>query len=182
MTAPTHNTESIERELAALGEAPPSDEELALLAGELDEHDDHDEIATVARLAELAEPLAFDELSPLETHRGWRNVEQRLAAAHVPGQANAQPHASEQSGSHGASPRQGRWLFAAIGLAAAAALVLIVVNPSNPEQPELDAKAVAELGEQARASLKALDNGTSDTQRAEQLAAKYQQRLEEQGG
>lgn len=181
MTAPTHNTESIERELAALGEAPPSAEELALLAGELD---DDDEIATVARLAELAEPLAFDELSPLETHRGWRNVEQRLAAGQAFGEAHAdaEPHASEQPGSHGASPRQGRWLLAAIGLAAAAALVLIVVNPSNPEQPELDAKAVAELGEQARATLKALDNGTSDTQRAEQLAAKYQQRLEEQGG
>lgn len=180
MTAPTHNTESIERELAALGEAPPSDEELALLAGELDDDDD---IATFARLAELAEPLAFDELSPLETHRGWRNVEQRLAAAaHTPDSAGAQSQTSEQSASHGASPRQGRWLFAAIGLAAAAALVLIVVNPSDPEQPELDAKAVAEIGEQARASLKALDNGTSDTQRAEQLAAKYQQRLEEQGG
>ena len=184
MTAPTHNTESIERELAALGEAPPSAEELALLAGELE---DHDEIATVARLAELAEPLAFDELSPLETHRGWRNVEQRLARVQAPEQATQQ-QASEQSSPSGpsrggSSPRpHGRWLLAAVGLAAAAALVLIVVNPSTPEQPELDAEAVAELGEQARATLKALDNGASDTQRAEQLAAEYQQRLEEQGG
>jgi hypothetical protein len=180
MTAPTHNTETIERELAALGEAPPSAEELALLAEDSFDHVDLDhEVATVARLAELAEPLAFDDLSQLETHRGWRNVEQRLARAQPDGRATT-PVSEHPSGSSGGGPR--RWLFAAIGLAAAAALVLIVVNPSTPEQPELDAEAVAKLGEQARATLKLLNNGASDTQRAEQLAAEYQQRLEEQGG
>lgn len=181
MTAPTHTTETIERELAALGEAPPSAEELALLASDGDP-DELDDIAHVARLTELAEPLAFDELSQLETHRAWRNLEQRLAGG-------AQSTAAEQSAEHareqqpsptGGGPR--RWLLAAAGLAAAAALVLIVVRPPGPGQSDLDPEAVAKLGEQARASLQALEDGASDTQRAEQLAAQYQQRLEEQGG
>lgn len=177
MTAPTHTTEAIERELAALGEAPPSAEELALLAG--DDHSDDrvdevSEIASVARLCELAEPLAFDDLSQLAIHRGWRNVEQRLASSGRSHAADSGPSPS------GGGPR--RWLFAAIGLAAAAALVLIIVQPSTPEQPEIDAEAVAKLGEQVRATFKTLDDGASDTQRAEQLAAEYQQRLEEQGG
>ena len=181
MTEPTHTTETIERELAALGEAPPSAEELALLASDDDDDlDALDDLATVARLSELAEPLAFDDLSQLETHRGWRNVEQRLARPE-PARAT-EPAANDSASEHpgGGGPR--RWLFAAVGLAAAAALVLIVVRPSAPEQPELDAETVAELGEQARATLKILDDGASDTQRAEQLAAEYQQRLEEQGG
>ncbi|HLT35318.1 MAG TPA: hypothetical protein VK034_03510 [Enhygromyxa sp.] len=182
MTAPTPNSETIERELAALGEAPPSAEELALLESgglhRLDHLDHAAEIAGVARLAELAEPLAFEDLSELETHRGWRTVEQRLtrpgSAADVdPG--DARPSDSSPSGG---GPR--RWLFAALGLAAAAAIVLIIVRPSASEP--LDPEQVAELGEQARASLQILEDGASDTQRAEQLAAEYQQRLEEQGG
>lgn len=179
MTEPTHTTETIERELAALGEAPPSAEELALLARDDDDLDALDDIATVARLSEQAEPLAFEDLSQLETHRGWRNVEQRLAGSQA-ARANEPAANDNHPTPSGGGPR--RWLFAAVGLAAAAALVLIIVRPSTPEQPELDAEAVAELGKQARATLKILDDGASDTQRAEQLAAEYQQRLEEQGG
>lgn len=167
MTAPTSQPETLERELAALGEAPPSAEELALL-------EDDVEIASVARLVDLAEPFAFDNLSQLETHRGWRTVEQRLARAKS---APAAAHPSETS-PVGGGPR--RWLFAAIGLAAAAAIALIILRPTTPNS--LDPKAVAKMGEQARATLRTLSHGTSDTQRAETLAAEYQQRLAEQGG
>lgn len=173
MTAPTPNSETIERELAALGEAPPSAEELALLAsGDLDHVSD---VATMARLAELSEPLAFDDLSELETHRGWRNVEQRLGSSEPAREVDEPP---TQTSPIGGGPR--RWLFAAIGLAAAAAITVIIVRPSSPEP--VDPEQVVQLGEQARATLKTLENGASDTQRAEQLAAEYQQRLEEQGG
>ena len=170
MSASKHsNTAAIERELAELGEAPASAEELAMF----DTLEQDPEVASVARLAELAEPCAFDDLSELELHRAWRSVERRGAKA----PAEAAPHPS------GGGPR--RWLFAAIGLAAAAAILLIVTRPTDDEQlaqTQADAEAVAELGEQARASLKLLDDGASDTQRAEQLAAEYQARLEEQDG
>jgi hypothetical protein len=177
MTAPTHPSE-IERELAALGEAPPSAEELALLAsGELD---DDAEIASVARLAEIAEPIAFAQLSELETHRAWRTVEQRLArsTASDAEQLDARPSEQRPLGPRLAGGPK-RWLLAAVGLAAAAAIVVIIV-PRSP--PELDPEQVAKMGEQARATLRTLQHGASDTERAEQLAAEYQQRLEEQGG
>jgi hypothetical protein len=192
MTAPTPHTETIERELAALGEAPPSAEELALLeAGELDEIVDHAELASVARLVGLAEPINFDDLSELETHRGWRTVEQRLARARRVDDLADEPLADEPGLADepdndprtdeprpvGGGPQ--RWLFAAIGLAAAAAIAVIILRPS---QPGLDPEQVVKMGEQARATLRVLQHGASDTQRAEQLAAEYQQRLEEQGG
>jgi hypothetical protein len=174
MTAPSHTTETIERELAALGEAPPSAEELALL-GESGEFD-HVDVETVSRLAELAAPITFNDLSELEAHRGWRTVEQRLARPVAARPAESTPEPSHSRG----GPQ--RWLFAAVGIAAAAALVLIVIWP-EPEQivasNQLDPKQVAELGVQARATLATLDDGASDTQRAEQSAAAYQSRLEE---
>ena len=193
MTAPSPNPETIERELAELGEAPPSADELAMLAGlgelgELDDLDDPD-LAAFARLQALADPIAFDDLSQLETHRGWRVVEQRLDPAHEREAAptSARPADDKHTGG---GPR--RWLFAAVGVAAAAALALIVVGPGSGSNPTPDARtaqidpaAAAELGEQARttlAALAALDGGLSDTERAEQLAREYQQRLEEQGG
>lgn len=179
MSAPSHTTDTIERELAALGEAPPSAEELGLL----DRLGDHEDIASVARLAELAEPLAFEDLSELELHRSWREVEQR----------QQQSRGSAQPATAGAGPGPRRWLLAAAGLAAAAAVVLLVVRPlANDEGggtgrdggggPDGDAQQVAKLGEHARATLRALDDGVSDTQRAEQIAAEYQRQLEEQGG
>jgi hypothetical protein len=173
MSAPSHTTDTIERELAALGEAPPSAEELGLL----DRLGDHEDIASVARLAELAEPLAFEDLSELELHRSWREVEQR----------QQQSRGSAQPATTGAGPGPRRWLLAAAGLAAVAAVVLLVVRPlANDEGGgtgrDGDAQQVAKLGEHARATLRALDDGVSDTQRAEQIAAEYQRQLEEQGG
>ncbi len=193
MSASSHTTE-IERELAGLGEAPPSAAELALLAqldaDGTDGADEVDDVVVVARLTELAEPFAFEDLSELETHRSWRTVEQRLARTDAnAGDIEAGTEPQTEPSEHrrptpsGGGPR--RWLFAAIGVAAAAAIVLIVVRPPTNEtvaETRVDAEAVAELGEQARASLKVLDNGTSDTQRAEQLAAEYQARLAKEGG
>src|SRR5690606_21359492 len=107
MTAPSHTSETIARELAALGEAPPSAEELAMLA-ELEAHDEPEAIASVVRLPELAEPLSFDDLSELETHRGWRNVEQRLARVASEPEPREQPRPTPGGG----GPR--RWLYAAV--------------------------------------------------------------------
>jgi hypothetical protein len=182
MSAPSHTTET-ERELEALGEAPLSAEELALLAEAGDLADsDLAEVASVARLAELAEPFVCEDLSDLELHRSWRAVEQRSA------QAKPQTEVQTQAKPAGGGPR--RWLLAAPALIMAAALVLVVLQPFSGEQTagrgdadaKPDAERVAQLGEQARATLRTLDDGVSDTQRAERIAAEYQRQLEEQGG
>lgn len=192
MSESSPTTEMIERELATLGEARPSAEELDLI-GHAD-HVDHvghaDHVANVARLAELAEPIAFDDLSELETHRSWRSVELRLAQRpNTPGPGPGRARVEDE---HDASTPTGggpqRWLLTAVGIAAAAAVLLIVLRPF--EQPKIaeaepakpDAELVAQLGERARVALNALDDGTSDTQRAEQLAADYRRQLEEQDG
>jgi len=174
MSAPSPTTETereTERELAALGEAPPSAEELALLAEAGDLTSDLADVASVARLASLAEPFACDDLSDLELHRAWRAVEQRSSAQAKPA---------------GGGPR--RWLLAAAGLAAAAAVVIVVLQPFPREQTagrddaQPDAERVAKVGSQARATLRTLDDGVSDSQRAERMAAEYQRQLEEHGG
>ena len=80
MSEASHDTEQIELtrdELAALGEAAPSEAEQLLLRGDgLDAPEAHADpsVASVARLAELAAPLEFEDLSELELHRGWRGM------------------------------------------------------------------------------------------------------------
>jgi hypothetical protein len=175
MSHPNHQSETIERELTALGEAPANAEELAAVGLEIDEQP---ELAVVARLTELAEPLGFDDLSELELHRAWRKVEQVVEAGPEPGDAQREP-----AGPAGAGPR--RWLYAAFGLAAAAALLLLVVRPFGARsitELEPDAEAVLQLGDQVRATLRALEDGVDDTQRAELRLLEYQGRLEELGG
>jgi hypothetical protein len=182
MTAPSQTSETIERELAALGEAPASAEELAMLR-EPGELDSLHPVASVARLAEVAEPIEINDLSELELHRGWRNVELRLARSSEARQSTPSDRSAPAPAPSGGGPR--RWLFAAIGVAAAAAILVIVLRPADAPtvaKTKIDAESVSELGDQARASLKVLDDGITDTQRAEQLAAEYQARLEEQGG
>lgn len=165
--------DAIARELAELGEEPVSAEELALIeAGMLEQQP---AVETVARLSELAEPYAFDELSELETHRAWREFEQRVEQ-----DQDAEPavvHASEPAGP--ASPR--RWLFALAGLAAAAAVALVVL-PGEKQSDTLSAEDVAKQGESVRVALDALDDGRSDSVRARERASAYQQRLEEREG
>ena len=166
--------DAIARELAELGEEPASAEELALIeAGTLEQQP---AVASMARLSELAEPYAFDELSELETHRAWRKLEQRVEQ-----DQEAEPRVvSEPEPAAGpASPR--RWLFALAGLAAAAAVALIVV-PGEGEGGTLSAEDVAKQGESVRVALDALDDGRSDSTRARERASAYQQRLEEREG
>ena len=183
MSEASHDTEQIELtrdELAALGEAAPSEAEQLLLRGDgLDAPEAHADpsVASVARLAELAAPLKFEDLSELELHRGWRGIEERLPGA-----------AAHPAPSTGGGVRS--WLFAAVGIAAAAAVLLVVLRPGKDTQqaqapsPE-QVTELAELGEQARAALRVLDDDQTDTERATQLAAAYQRRLaqlEEQDG
>lgn len=181
MSEATSNTEQRERlerelgdQLVTLGEAPPSEAELVLLRGLADDSDPdtnptsstNPDIASVARLAELAEPIAFEDLSELELHRAWRGVEQRLPGA-------------------GASARIKPWLFAAVGVAAAAAVLLIVVQSGRHSEDSRQAQTLSDkqlaelaaLGDQARAALRLLDDGQSDTERAANLADTYQLRL-----
>ncbi|PRQ06634.1 hypothetical protein [Enhygromyxa salina] len=169
MSEATSNPDAaqIMHELATLGEPPPSAAELAH-----DSLDDDPEVASVARLAELAEPLEVRDLSELELHRAWRGVEQRLPGA---------------SASPAPEPSRGAklpWLIIAVGVAAAAAVVLIVLPPGEDSQrrAKVQTEQVTELGDQARTALRVLDDGQTDTERATQLAATYQRRLEEQGG
>lgn len=186
MSRTSHSTEDIERELAELGEAPPSDDELAWVhePSELAKEAQVD-VATTLRLVELSEPLDMPGLSELETRRVWQTIEQR--------RAKPKPDASTQ---HPAGGGARRWLFAAVGLAAAAALIVIVISPDDatlvaPRDGDAgpSAEQVAELGDKVRASLAALDDGKSDTARATELAADYERRLaasqterEERGG
>jgi hypothetical protein len=195
MSEATSNTEQRERlerelgdQLVTLGEAPPSEAELVLLRGLADDSDPdtnptsstNPDIASVARLAELAEPIAFEDLSELELHRAWRGVEQRLPGARASARIKIKP-----------------WLFAAVGVAAAAAVLLIVVQSGRHSEDSRQAQTLSDkqlaelaaLGDQARTALRLLDDGQSDTERAANLADTYKLRLtqqpirkEEQGG
>ena len=169
-TSPEQRERELElrRELEALGEPPPSDDELALFERDLE---DDPEIATVSRLVELsAASESTEPLSELELHRAWRNVEQRTVSK----------PAVERSvvGSR-------RWLIVAVGLAAAAGVLFIVIGPERDATLDANAKGpsreqVAEMSEQVHATLQALDDGKSDSERAAELAADYQRRLKRQ--
>ena len=122
----------------------------------------------MSRLVELSAASSPTEpLSELELHRGWRNVEQRAAGK------------SPVVSSPAIGSRR-RWVVAAVGLAAAAGVLFIVIGPQR--DATLDAEPpsreqVAEMGEQVHATLQALDDGKSDSERAAELAAEYQRRL-----
>lgn len=157
---------ALRRELESLGEPPLGEAELALVLER--RFDDDPEVATVSRLVELASASAPSEgLSELELHRGWRTVEQRVARPAVV-----------------RAPAVGRRrLSVAVGgLAAAAAVLLIVIGPGKDDGEATHAQAptaqqVAAIGEQVHASLRALDDGKTDSERAVELAADYQRRL-----
>ena len=188
MSEPDNSAKQIQRELAALGEDAPSEAELALADEEAGAALERaPELARVARLIELAEPHEFDDLSELETHRGWRSVEQRLAAS-VVGE-DSRTGAAVPAGTPSSAGGARRWLLAAIGLAAAAAVLVVVVSTSG-HQDELaqrdeqapSATKLSEMADQARAALQALDDGKSDSERAAELARQYTQRMQGAGG
>ncbi len=160
-------SEAIARELEALGEEPLSADELAMLAA--DALDEEPAVASTARLIELSQPYAAPELTELGAERVWRTIEGRRAPQ---ARALARPAPSR------------RWVpWVAVSLAIAAALVLVVVIPSDDddsgERNDPSNEQVAVIGDQARSALRALDDGLSDTARAERLSADYQRRLEE---
>jgi hypothetical protein len=74
-------------------------------------------------------------------------------------------------------------LFAAVGgLAAAAAVLFVVFGPERDGARHATVEApsseqVAKMGEQVRATLRVLDDGKSDSERAAERAAEYEQRL-----
>jgi hypothetical protein len=120
-------------------------------------------VAITARLMDLSRPYESADLSELDKRRVWRNVEQRRAtqrpAIEVP--------------SRSWTP----WIGVALALAAAAVvLVLLPGDETSPIGPS--ATEVAEVGDQARSALRALDDGLTDTARAEQMTRDYQRRLE----
>jgi hypothetical protein len=167
MTESLHTSETIARELEALGEEPLSADELAMLAGAEDRYSSHGPsgpdwepaVASTARLIELSRPLEPVSLSELDHQRVWRTIEQR------------------RSGDR-ASRRWAPWI--AVGLAVAAAAVMLVLLPGDDRDTPTGPSAaeVAEVGDQARSALRALDDGLGDTARAERLDADYRRRLE----
>jgi hypothetical protein len=172
--SPEQRELELRHELELLGEQPPSPAELALALEQDAEHDS--EIATVSRLVELSETERFAPLSELDLHRGWRNVEQRAV-----GEASVEPVGMARRGPTGGGAR--RWVFAAVGgLAAAAAVLFVVLGPERDTARQATAEPpsseqVAETGDQVRATLRALDDGKSDSERAAERAAEYQRRL-----
>ncbi|MFV8749579.1 hypothetical protein ACNOYE_03385 [Nannocystaceae bacterium ST9] len=163
MTEPLSQSEAIARELEALGEAPLSADELAMLAMQAGALlDDQPAVASTARLIELSQASEPIELSELGKQRAWRTFEQRRAPAPAP------------------AGRPTRWApWVAVSLAIAAAALIVVLVPGGDESAGgLDAQQVAEVGEQARSALRLLDDGLSDTARAERQSAEYRRRLE----
>ncbi len=163
MTDSLSQSDLIERELAALGEEPLQDDELAMLAGEAQALDGEPAVASTARLFELAQPYDHAdhaELSELAKQRIWRTVDSRPRPSGV--------------------GRRGREVgLVAVVLALAAALVLVVVDLDDERSPpEPRDREVAALADQTRSALRALDDGLGDTARAERLTSEYQQRLE----
>jgi hypothetical protein len=160
MTNHEPHAAAIARELEALGEDPPSAEELAMLAAAA--LDDEPDVARTTRLIELAQvDTAHDEpLGELGKQRVWRAVESRRAI--------------------GRARLSGRWV--AVGLAIAAALAVLVLVPGRDEsrEPGPSAAEVGEVGDQARLALQALDDGLDDTARLEQLRGRYAERMEAQ--
>jgi hypothetical protein len=165
MTEPRNPSDDIiARELEALGEEPLDAEELAMLAaGGLD---DEPAVASTARLIELSLPREEPaNLSELDRQRVWRTIEQRRGSTR-----------------EAASPRPTRvapWLALSLAVAAAAVMMIVLLPGDDERSPTGPSAAeVAEVGEQARSALRALDDGLGDTARAERLTADYQRRLE----
>jgi hypothetical protein len=161
MTEPLTPTETIARELEALGEEPLGADELAMLAGEA--IDDEPAVASTARLIELSQPFEAPPLSELDRQRVWRTIEQRRGTA---------------TGGDAASRRWAPWIGVALAIAAAAVMLVLLPGDDETSASGPSAAEVAEVGEQARSALRALDDGLGDTARAERLSADYQRRLE----
>jgi hypothetical protein len=161
--------ELIAAELAALGEDPADDEELAFASTPAAAPGDLRTVATLVELAAWAAPAAG--LSPLERHRIWQRVAKRIApAAHGEGHGE---HEHEPAANGGGSPWRG--VLASLALVAGVALLLHVDVPPPPS-PE-DRAALESMGEATRAVLEATVPGQQDGARARALADGYAERF-----
>lgn len=159
--------ELIAAELAALGEDPADDEELAFAATPAAAPNDLRTVATLVELAAWAAPAG--DLLPLERHRVWQQVAKRIAPApHGEGHGEHEPAANG-----GGSPWRG--VLASLALVAGVALLLHVDVPPPPS-PE-DRAALESMGEATRAVLEATVPGQQDGARAQALADGYAERF-----
>lgn len=175
-------------ELAALGEDPADEDELALAFAP----DDAPDVRTVATLVELSSWAAPAEgLSPLERHRVWQRIASHMPPASTgrqahgvvpptgglvawPGSTVGQAHEPAANGGGGGSPWRG--VLASLALVAGVAMVLRVDVPPPPSAE--DRAALVETGEALRAALEATVPGEQDGARARALADGYAERLE----
>lgn len=156
----------IARELAALGEPPPSASELDGASKPGDEEVDADVATTRALFAVAAAHTgAAEGLTPFETRRVWKRLAGRVAS-------------SSTERAVGGGHDTGRRVFAALAMAAAVVLFTrLAIVGQVPSAPGDEGNAVAEaLGAQARAGLDVL-GGEVDGARARALADDYATRL-----
>ncbi len=162
MNHPTNDEQAIARELAALGEAPPTADELLLARSgnapaELD-------VRNVGALFGIAYPPAHvdGELLELQRRRVWKTVVERGAPL-----LKAAP-----------APTPERWWRVVVGAVAVAAGVLLVPRLAPPT--ELPSEAAREdlqaTGQSARAAVETLP-GPVGSERAQAMAQEYAQRL-----
>jgi hypothetical protein len=169
--------EQIRAELAALGEAPADDDELAFAsaAGSASAALPPADVRTVATLVELSawvSPAASEGLLPLAGHRVWQRVAARVAVA---------PRADEDVEAPAANGASGwRGVLASLALVAGVALVLRV-DVAPPPSDE-DRAALASMGQATRAALEATVPGEQDGARARALAQGYAERLAAERG
>jgi anti-sigma-K factor RskA len=159
---PDDSASKVERELAALGEAPLAPEEEVLLARS--DGETHEEARTIAALVELSTAPPEEELSQLDRFRIWRKVEASRPAA---GALEDEAHPTSLP----------RWRSVVAGLAVAAGVALWVRGQPVERTRASDSPSVKALAEEARRGFAAL-GGTSGTKRARTLARTYARRLE----
>lgn len=163
MTRP--HDELIAAELAALGEDPADDEELALASTPAAAPDDVRTVATLMELSAWAAPT--EGLLPLERHRVWQKIARRMPPASTGG------HEHEPAANGGGSPWRG--VLASLALVAGVALLLHVDVPPPPS-PE-DRAALESMGQATRAALELTVPGQQDGARARALADGYAERF-----
>jgi len=167
---PPPDAERIAAELAALGEAPADDDELAFVSAsalgrQLELPPDPD-VRTVATLVELSawEPPP-QGLSELELHRAWRAITPRMS----PPATVVDPEGPAANGVPG-------WRGMVAGLALVAGVVMLPRFDAPPAPTEEQRAATQSVGEVAREVLDTLP-GEQDATRARHLAEGYAERL-----
>jgi hypothetical protein len=163
----------IAAELAALGEDPADDDELAL-AAEARGVDESEAVRTVATLVALSTWAPPAKAQALDRQRVWQRVLQRV------GTSVAAPVVDPDHAAPAANGGGLRGVLASLALVAGVALVLRVdvgPPPSAEERAELEI-----MGQATRAALEAAAPGERDGARARALAEGYAERLRAERG